>query len=193
MMDIKSMLRQPAVLAFGLLLGSALPAWAACPALLQQTLPRLQDEKPVNLCEFAGKVVVVVNTASQCGFTPQYKSLEALNDRYRARGLVVLGFPANNFGSQEPGSNAEIAEFCENQFAVHFPMFAKSSVLKTAKAPANPLFAALNARTGQAPKWNFHKYIVDRRGDIVISHDSEVDPLDPIFVKDIERLLAAKQ
>jgi glutathione peroxidase len=193
MTGVKSILRRHATLAFGLLLLSSLPTLAACPALLQQTLPRLQDEKPVNLCEFAGKVVVVVNTASQCGFTPQYKSLEALNDRYRARGLVVLGFPANNFGSQEPGSNTEIAEFCENQFAVHFPMFAKSSVLKTAKAPANPLFAALSARTGQPPKWNFHKYIVDRRGDIVISHDSEVDPLDPIFVKDIERLLAAKQ
>jgi glutathione peroxidase len=184
--------RAVAVAALFMLMTSE-PVLAACPALLQKTLPRLQDEKPVDLCEFSGKVVVVVNTASQCGFTPQYKSLEALNDRYRSRGLVVLGFPANNFGSQEPGSNAQIAEFCENQFAVHFPMFAKSSVLKTAKAPINPLFEALSARTGRAPKWNFHKYIVDRRGDIVISHDSEVDPLDPIFVKDIERLLAAKQ
>jgi glutathione peroxidase len=193
MTSIKLTRRRAATLSVGALLMISLPALAACPTLLQQTLPRLQDEKPVNLCEFSGKVVVVVNTASQCGFTPQYKSLEALNDRYRSRGLVVLGFPANNFGSQEPGSNAEIAEFCENQFAVHFPMFAKSSVLKTAKAPANPLFQALSARTGQAPKWNFHKYIVDRRGEIVISHDSEVDPLDPIFVKDIERLLAAKQ
>jgi glutathione peroxidase len=193
MMNIKSSLLRPASLVFGALLLSSLSSMAACPTLLQQTLPRLQDEKPVNLCEFAGKVVVVVNTASRCGYTPQYKALEALNDRYRSRGLVVLGFPANNFGGQEPGSNAEIAEFCENQFAVHFPMFAKSSVLKTAKAPVNPLFEALSTRTGQSPKWNFHKYIVDRRGDIVISHDSEVDPLDPIFLKDIERLLVAKQ
>ena len=181
------------LMALALLLCQAVAQAANCPALLDRQALRLQDEKPQNLCQYSGRVVLVVNTASFCGFTPQYKSLEALNDRYRARGLVVLGFPANNFGSQEPGSNAEIAEFCENQFAVHFPMFAKSSVLKTAKAPVNPLFAALSARTGQAPKWNFHKYIVDRRGDIVISHDSEVDPLDPIFVKDIERLLAAKQ
>jgi glutathione peroxidase len=167
-------------------------AAAACPALLKHTLPRLQDEKPVNLCDFAGQVVVVVNTASQCGYTPQYQSLEALHERYRQRGLVVLGFPSNDFGEQEPGDNKAIAEFCENQFAVRFPMFAKSNVsARSGKAP-NPLYVSLASKTGQAPKWNFHKYIVSRNGEVVLSRSSDIDPLDPSFIKDIERQLSAK-
>ena len=170
----------------------ASPAHAACPAVLAHTLPRLQDERPVNLCEHAGKVVLVVNTASQCGFTPQYKALEALSERYRARGLVVLGFPSNDFGGQEPGANTEIAEFCENQFAVRFPMFAKTNVSARSSKNVNPLYSALAARTGQPPKWNFHKYLVDRRGDVVLSRDSDVDPLEPGFLKDVEILLNSK-
>jgi glutathione peroxidase len=165
-------------------------AAAPCPALLQHTFARLQDEKPINLCAFAGQVVVVVNTASQCGFTPQYKSLEALNERYRQRGLVVLGFPSNDFGGQEPGNNTAIAEFCENQFAVHFPMFAKTSV-RAAKG-GNALFAALSQRTGRAPQWNFHKYLIGRNGELVLSHESETDPLDPRFLRDVDRLLNEK-
>lgn len=167
------------------------PASAAtsCPTLLQQTLPRLQDERAIPLCNFAGQVVVVVNTASYCGYTPQYKSLEALNERFKSRGLVVLGFPSNDFGGQEPGSNAAIADFCENTFAVRFPMFAKSTVKASPGASLNPLFAALIARTGQAPKWNFHKYLLSRDGQTVISYGSDVDPLDPRFVADVERLL----
>ncbi|HYF42194.1 MAG TPA: glutathione peroxidase, partial [Ramlibacter sp.] len=105
----------------------ALAQQAACPALLQHQFPRLQDEKPQSLCQYAGKVLLVVNTASYCGFTPQYKGLEALHSRYAGRGLVVLGFPSNDF-AQEKGSNKEIAEFCENTFGVKFPMFAASSV-----------------------------------------------------------------
>lgn len=180
--------------AAALLAACVAPAQAApaCPAVLQQTLPRLQDEKPVNLCEFAGQVVVVVNTASQCGYTPQYQSLEALYERYRSRGLVVLGFPANDFGAQEPGSNAAIADFCENQFAVRFPMFAKSSVLAKSGARVNPLFAALAVRTGEVPQWNFHKYVIGRGGDVVLSRVSALDPQDPAFLKDIERLLNSK-
>lgn len=166
-------------------------AAAACPALLQQVQPRLQDEKPVNLCDFAGRVLVVVNTASRCGYTPQYQSLEKLYQRYKDRGLVVLGFPSNDFGQQEPGNNQAIAEFCENQFAVKFPMFAKTTVSARSRDKVNPLFASLTAKTGTAPQWNFHKYIVGRNGDVVLSRDSDVDPLDPAFVKDIERLLAA--
>jgi glutathione peroxidase len=110
---------------------------AACPSLLQHTLPRLQDEKPVPLCQYAGKVLLVVNTASFCGFTGQYKALEALHARYGPRGLAVLGFPSNDFGKQEPGDNAAIAEFCENTFAVRFPMFAKS-VVRAPAASARP-------------------------------------------------------
>ncbi len=167
-------------------------AKADCPAVLQHTLPRLQDERPVNLCEYAGRVVLVVNTASQCGYTPQYKALEALNERYKARGLVVLGFPSNDFGGQEPGSNAKIADFCENQFAVRFPMFAKSTVLPGRAGGINPLYASLAARTGDKPKWNFHKYIIGRDGERVVSRASEVDPQDPAFVKELERLLDSK-
>jgi glutathione peroxidase len=171
------------------LLGSAVQAAATCPALLQQSLLRLQDEKPIQLCDNAGKVLLVVNTASFCGFTEQYKSLEQLHERYRDRGLVVLGFPSNDFGQQEPGSSAEIAEFCENTFGVRFPMFAKSHVIAGKGGPVNPLFAALQQRSGQAPKWNFHKYLVSRSGDLVISHASAVDPKDPLFLRDLEKLL----
>jgi glutathione peroxidase len=100
---------------------------AACPRVLQHTVLRLQDEKPQNLCQYAGQVIVVVNTASYCGFTSQYKGLEALSAQYKERGLVILGFPSNDF-SQEPDSNAKIADFCENTFGVKFPMFAKTTV-----------------------------------------------------------------
>jgi glutathione peroxidase len=168
--------------------------------LLQHTLPRLQDEQPVPLCQYAGKVLLVVNTASFCGFTGQYKALEALNARYGPRGLVVLGFPSNDFGKQEPGDNSAIAEFCENTFAVRFPMFAKSVVRAPAAsarqvagaAPLNPLFAELAQRTGQTPSWNFHKYLVSRSGAQVISYASAVDPLSPRITAEIERLLNAK-
>jgi glutathione peroxidase len=181
--------------AFLLACGAVAPAVAApdaCPALLHQVLPRLQDEKPIDLCSHAGKVVLVVNTASFCGFTPQYKALEALDRRYRDKGLVVLGFPSNDFGQQEPGSGKEIADFCENTFGVKFPMFAKSTVSPNAGGTLNPLFAALIERTGQAPRWNFHKYLISRSGSKVTSYKSAVDPTDPAFVKDLESLLEAK-
>lgn len=171
---------------------STVHAAPACPTLLVRQFPRLQDEKPQDLCQYAGRVLVVVNTASFCGFTPQYKSLEALHDRYRERGLVVLGFPSNDFGQQEPGSGKEIADFCENTFGVRFPMFAKSRVAASAGAAANPLFAELARRTGQWPRWNFHKYLVARDGVAVTSFASEVDPLDRSFIAAAEKLLAAK-
>ena len=120
------------------LAGAATPA-SACPATLNHTLLRLQDEKPQSLCQYAGKVVLAVNTASYCGFTPQYKGLEALQEKYKAAGLVVLGFPSNDF-AQEKGSNKEIAEFCENTFGVKFPMVAASGVRGD---KANPFFRKL--------------------------------------------------
>ena len=178
----------------GLLLAisSGPAAWAAttpCPALLQRDMLRLQDEKPQALCQYAGRVVLVVNTASFCGFTPQYKALEALSNRYAERGLVVLGFPSNDFGSQEPGSNKEIAEFCGNTFNVKFPMFAKSHVLPGMPS-TNPLFAELARRTEQVPKWNFHKYLISRDGNEVRSFGSAVDPAGRAFTQELERLLA---
>lgn len=174
---------------------SGWPARAAAPAcssLLAREFPRLQDEKPQSLCQYAGQVIVVVNTASFCGFTPQYRSLEQLHSRYRERGLAVLGFPSNDFGAQEPGSGAEIAAFCENTFGVKFPMFAKSRVAAAAGAAANPLFAELAQRSGQWPRWNFHKYVIARDGVSVSSHASEVDPLNKTFTRELERLLDAK-
>ena len=172
----------------GMLVGAASAQAGTCPALLDREMLRLQDEKPQSLCQYAGKVVVVVNTASFCGFTPQYKGLEALYTRYRDRGLVVLGFPSNDFGSQEPGSNREIANFCEGTFGVKFPMFGASSVRG---AKANPLYQQLAARTGKAPSWNFHKYVIARDGATVESFGSFTGPDSSSFVKTIEKLLAA--
>ena len=139
-----------------------------------------------------GRVLLIVNVASGCGFTPQYKSLEALYARYKDRGLVVLGFPSNDFGAQEPGSGAEIAAFCENTYGVKFPMFVKSRVSAAAGAERNPVFAELARRSGESPRWNFHKYLVARDGISVASHPSDIDPLDPRFVSTVERLIDAK-
>ena len=158
---------------------------AGCPPILQHTFPRLQDEKPQALCQYAGKVVLVVNTASFCGFTPQYKGLEALDSKYRERGLVVLGFPSNDF-AQETGTNKEIADFCESTFGVKFPMFAKSSVRG---ADANALFKELARISGTTPKWNFYKYLISREGKVVESYSSMTSPDDRAFVREVEKQL----
>jgi glutathione peroxidase len=175
-----------------LLVAAVVPAGAsaagACPALLEHTFPSLMDQ-PTALCQFRGKVLLVVNTASECGYTPQYEGLEALYRRYRDRGLVVLGFPANDFGRQEPGSNGQIARFCEVNYGVSFPMFAKSSVAPG--AGSNPLYEVLAKRTGQRPQWNFHKYLIDRGGENVLSFGSAVEPGDRRLVAELERMLAA--
>jgi glutathione peroxidase len=163
----------------------------ACPSLLQQDFLRLQDEKPQSLCQYSGKVVVVVNTASFCGFTGQYKGLEALYSKYRERGFVVLGFPSNDF-SQEPGDGKAIADFCENTYGVKFPMFIKSRVAESAGAQKSPLFAELKQVTGEAPKWNFHKYLIARDGKTVQSLGTSISPDSASFVKTVEKLLDAK-
>src|SRR2546425_10018319 len=123
------------------------PALAGSPPLLNHPFPTLTDQA-TPLCQFEGKVLLVVNTASECGYTPQYEGLEALYRRYRDRGLVVLGFPANDFGGQEPGDNRDIAKFCEANYGVSFPMFAKSGV---AAGNANPVSKTLAAKTGEWP------------------------------------------
>jgi glutathione peroxidase len=192
--------RALALLAFVCSLPAA-PAWAqgtavapatataACPALLQQTFLRLQDEKPQALCQYAGKVLLVVNTASYCGFTPQYEGLEALHAKYAEQGLVVLGFPSNDFGQQEPGDAKQIADFCFNTYGVKFPMFSKTVVKGK---DANALFAALTQATGKAPAWNFHKYLIDRQGKPVASFGSNVTPSNATLVAGIEKALAAR-
>ena len=156
---------------------------AACPALLDRQVETV-DEKPQSLCAYHGKVLLVVNTASQCGYTPQYEGLEALYRKYRTKGLVVLGFPSNDFGGQEPGTNQEIAAFCVNQYAIDFPVFSKGSL------KSNPFFADLAKASGQPPGWNFHKYLVDRNGRQVQSFDTRVRPDDPKLVAAIEKLLS---
>ena len=160
-------------------------AWAGCPALLDERMDTLMQGE-TSLCQYSGKVLLVVNTASFCGFTGQYKELEALHAKYQGKGLVVLGFPSNDF-SQETGSNKEIAEFCESTFGVRFPMFAKSSV----KGPqANAFFQQLAQQTGQAPRWNFHKYLLARDGTVVDQYSSLTSPDSRALVRAIEQQLA---
>jgi len=166
------------------------PTSAACPALLNKTFPRLQDEKPQSLCQYSGQVLLVVNTASYCGFTKQYKGLEELYAKYKDKGLVVLGFPSNDFGSQEPGSAKEIADFCANTYGVKFPMFAKSHVVGD---EVNPLHAELRKATGTRPKWNFYKYLIGRDGQAVKAYSSMTSPDDRELIEDIEQQLAAKK
>jgi len=163
---------------------------ANCPTLLQHSFPRLQDEKPQALCQYAGKVLLVVNTASYCGFTPQYEGLEALYAKYGPQGLVVLGFPTNDFGQQEPKDGKDIADFCFNTYGVKFPMFSKS-VVKGPQAN-NALFADLVKATGKAPAWNFNKYLVDRQGKTVTYYDSKITPSSMTLVSAVEKALAAK-
>lgn len=158
----------------------------ACPAILQHQFPRLQDDSMQNLCQYTGKAVLVVNTASYCGFTGQYEGLEALYAKYERRGFVVLGFPSNDFGKQEPGSSKEIADFCFNTYGVKFPMLSKSVVTGSGK---NALYAALEKATGVTPKWNFHKYLIDRNGKVVGSFASDVEPQSSKLISAVERAL----
>ena len=160
-----------------------------CPAILQHQFLRLQDDAPQNLCQYAGKVVLVVNTASYCGFTHQYEGLEALYAKYQGKGLVVLGFPSNDFGQQEPGSSKEIADFCFNTYGVKFPMMNKAVVVGSTR---NALYAELAKATGVAPKWNFHKYLIDRSGKVIASYPSEVEPGNPKLIATLEAALNQK-
>jgi glutathione peroxidase len=167
---------------------AAAPAPASCPALLKHSFKRLQDDAPQDLCQYAGKVVLVVNTASYCGYTTQYEGLEKLYAKYGAKGLVVLGFPSNDFGKQEPGNAKEIADLCYNTYGVKFPMFAKSVV---SGANPNPLHASLIKATGKEPKWNFTKYLIDRNGKVIEHYPSKVTPEDKQLVGKIEQALGS--
>lgn len=157
-------------------------------SLYQISAQRL-DGTAQSLADYAGKVLLVVNTASQCGFTPQYEGLEALYQRYGAQGLVVLGFPCNQFGSQEPGSAEEIAGFCQKNYGVSFPMFAKIDVNGD---DAHPLYrllkqAARGLLGSEAIKWNFTKFLIDRQGNVVERYAPTTTP--EALTKDIEALL----
>jgi glutathione peroxidase len=163
-------------------------AESSCPSVLDHKVANLMEES-VSLCQFSGKVLLVVNTASECGYTPQYQGLEKLYRRYRDRGFAVLGFPANDFGGQEPGSNKQIAQFCQLNYGVTFPMFAKTSVIG---ANANRLFHELAVRTGKPPRWNFHKYLLDKAGQPVGVFESAVEPEDQRITAQIEKLLITR-
>lgn len=164
-----------------------LTAVHACPPSLDFSFRTLAGDSTQSLCEtYAGKVMLVVNTASRCGFTPQYEGLEALYDRYRERGLVVLGFPSNDF-AQEPGSEEEIQSFCRLTYSIEFPMFEKMHV---ADGPAvHPFYRMLAAAAGTYPRWNFHKYLIDREGKQVVSFPTQVEPDDPALIAAIEKFL----
>lgn len=162
-------------------------AKAACDGPLNHRTKTLSGQ-PTDLCQYQGKVVLVVNTASYCGFTNQYEGLQSLYDTYKDRGLVVLGVPSNDFGAQEPGSNEQVKDFCERTYRVKFPMLEKSVVVGK---EANPLHRQLAEATGQPPKWNFHKYLIDRNGKPVAAFGSRVAPLSAELKQTVERLLAA--
>ena len=144
--------------------------------------------EPVELSRYSGQVVLVVNTASYCGFTPQFEGLEALNAAYGARGLVVLGFPSNDF-RQEDADARKTAAVCFDTYGVKFPMFAKSSVKGK---EANPLFAALLKAGAKSPSWNFNKYLIDREGKLVGSFGSTTRPDEKTFVSALEKALGAQ-
>jgi glutathione peroxidase len=147
------------------------------------------DGKEIHLKDYAGKPVLVVNVASLCGFTPQYNELQALHEKYRDK-LVVLGVPSNDFGAQEPGNEAAIRKFCESRYGVTFPMTAKQQVIGL---DAHALYEWINGRAPDAdkPKWNFHKYLFDKNGELAGSWSGKVDPLSREITDKIDRLLAA--
>jgi glutathione peroxidase len=149
------------------------------------------DGKPVNLGQYRGKVLLLVNTASLCGNTPQYTDLETVYEQYRDKGLEILAFPANNFGQQEPGSNAEIKGFCLTKYSVSFPLFSKISVKGSDKHPLYRFLTEQSPFPGEV-EWNFQKYLVDRSGNVVGRFHHRTKPLSPEIVQAVERVLAAK-
>ena len=176
------------MLVAGLLTLGVVPVSSAaeCPPLLNHTFPGLQDGKAMPLCQYAGKVILVVNTASFCGFTSQYEGLEKLYARLKDKGLVVVGFPSNDFGEQEPGSDKEIADFCRLTYGVEFPMVAKTTVKGR---DANPFYLKLAEITGSRPKWNFHKYLINRDATQVVAYSSFTKPDDGDLLNKIDEFL----
>jgi len=173
-----------ASLVFAVLAGPV--AAEQCPALLQHELPKLRSKDTIDMCQqFKGKALVVVNTASFCGFAPQFKGLEALYQRYKDQGLAVLGVPSDDF-FQESDSAAETAKVCYVDYGVTFPMTQTQPVRGS---DATPLFKELAEQAGRAPLWNFYKYVIDRNGKVVDYFSSKVEPDDPELVAAVEKAL----
>jgi glutathione peroxidase len=171
-----------------LALPMASQAAESCPELLNHEFKRLPSGKTENLCQYRGKVVLVVNTASRCGFTPQFDGLQKIYEQYKGKGLVVLGFPSNDF-NQELAEGQKIAEFCKLNYGVDFPMYEKSGV----KGPnASAFYKALAKSSGTEPQWNFHKYLITRDGKTVVPLHSRVEPESREMRTKIEAMLEQK-
>jgi glutathione peroxidase len=176
------------------LLGALLMTTAFAASSVHEFTLNALNGTPTPLASYKGKVMLIVNVASQCGYTYQYEGLQALYVKYKDRGLVVAGFPANNFGGQEPGSDAEIGAFCKSKFGVTFPMFSKISVAGKDKAPLYQFLTdkTANPKTGGEIPWNFTKYLVDRNGKVLARFDAPVEPESKELTSAIEAGLAAK-
>lgn len=186
-MNIKYLIIMMIVTFFGSSATSFAAETSECPETLNFTKRTLAGKESVNLCkEYLGKVVVVVNTASKCGYTYQYEGLEALYRKYKDKGLVVIGFPSNDFGGQEPGNEKQIQDFCRLTYGVEFPMFEKTHA---SRYNADPLYQILGKLSGEFPQWNFHKYVLDRNGKLVASFNSRVEPQGSKMITTIEELL----
>ena len=178
----------PTLLAIGgLVYGAGAQATQGCASALDFEQRRLASDETVRLCDaYQGQVVLVVNTASKCGFTGQYEGLEAIYRKYKDRGFVVLGFPSNDFGNQEHGSEEQIQKFCRLTYSAEFPMFEK---VRVKKGSADPLFQRLAEEAGGYPRWNFYKYLIDREGRVVDYYSSFTSPEGGKLTSAIEKLL----
>ncbi|SIS41685.1 glutathione peroxidase [Neptunomonas antarctica] len=165
---------------------------SACSATSTQALNYsfllLGTEQPINLCDYDGKLIMVVNTASKCAFTPQYDGLEALYTRYKDRGFVILGFPSNDFAGQEPGTEKQIKDFCQLTYGVNFPMFEKVHV-RQGVDNISPFYQQLAKMSGEYPGWNFHKYLISADGHLLASFKSHITPNDAAIINLIEQNL----
>lgn len=175
-------------LLFLLVLPMASQAAEVCPTLLNHEFKRLPSGKTENLCQYRGKVILVVNTASRCGFTPQFDGLQKIYEQYKGKGLMVLGFPSNDF-NQELGESKQIADFCKLNYGVDFPMYEKTSVKG---ANANTFYKGLIKASGEEPMWNFHKYLITRDGKTVLPLHSRIEPESREMRTKIEAMLDQK-
>lgn len=160
-----------------------------CAPLLNYEVRTLNGEEKVKLCQvYKNQVLLVVNTASKCGYTPQYEGLEKLYRNLKDQGFSILGFPSNDFGGQEPASEAKVQQFCRLTYGVEFPMFEKTSV---ARANVSPFYQALSVAAGSTPQWNFHKYLIGRDGKMIAAFPSSVEPNDPKLMHEIVTAITA--
>ncbi|WP_164156571.1 glutathione peroxidase [Sandarakinorhabdus rubra] len=169
---------------------TALVAAAPAPTSLHQFTLKTIDGKPMPLAQYKGKVVLLVNTASMCGFTPQYEGLQALHDSYKAKGFTVIGVPSGDFGDQEFASNGEVKQFCESKFGIKFPM-AEKAVVKGPKAIPLYKWAANTLGEDKAPQWNFHKYLIGKDGKLIAAFDTRTTPTSPQVTAAVQKALAS--